>query len=110
MIAYVLFLPATILNFFIVGYKYSFSGIRGYFKDSAKRIDIYAAGEFRTLWNVLLIKKDGIKFRKTGRTISYYLGANQHINTLSGFGKLIVLILDSIDKDHCKKAFLKESK
>lgn len=108
-LAWVLFLPVTIFNCFAVLHKYGIDGIRGYFKDSARRIDIYAAGEFRTLWNLILITHKGISFDKTGKTISYYLGANQHLNSLSAFGKIIVFILDFIDKEHCKKAFLKST-
>ena len=37
-------------------------------------------------------------------TISSVLGKNQRDNTLSFAGKVLVFILDTIDKNHCKKS------
>jgi hypothetical protein len=65
-IAYILFLPLTILNWFLVSKK-------GYFRQSALNLDIYANSEFRTLWNKTL-QKNGYKFGKVGETISSAIG------------------------------------
>ena len=98
-IAWLLILPLTIINFFLVHDK-------GYFLSTARSIDVWANYEFRTLWNATLIKKDvdyykfGIKYE----TISSALGKNKRINSLSKAGKLLVFILDTIDKNHTENA------
>ncbi len=102
--AWVVFLPATIVNYFIVASKGS---VKGYFRNSALRLDRYGCGEFRTLWNTILITKKGIKFKADGNTISAYIGANQMKGTLKGFGKFLAWVLDLIDKGHCKRAYNK---
>ena len=37
-------------------------------------------------------------------TISSALGKNQRNNTLSTAGKVLVRVLDTIDKNHCEKS------
>ena len=98
-IAWLLILPLTIINFFLVHDK-------GYFLSTARSIDVWANYEFRTLWNKALVKKDvayykfGIKYE----TISSALGKNKRIKSLSKAGKLLVFILDTIDKNHTENA------
>jgi hypothetical protein len=56
---------------------------KGYFKDSTISLDKYTNREFRTLWNKALkndIERDG---------------------TLTKTGKILVFILNKIEKDHC---------
>lgn len=71
-------------------------------------IDRHGNRNLRTLWNTILIKKDGIKFGNELETISSVLGKNQLTNTLTKIGKALVWILDKIDKDHCLKAIKTE--
>ena len=98
-IAWLLILPLTIINFFLVHDK-------GYFLSTARSIDVWANYEFRTLWNKSLVKKDvayykfGIKYE----TISSALGKNKRIKSLSKTGELLVFILDTIDKNHTENA------
>ena len=82
LLAWALFLPISFLNFFIVGLKFK---DLGYFKSSAVNLDRFGNSEFRTLFNLTLKKKEGY-------------------NTLSFAGKVLVFILDTIDKNHCKKS------
>jgi hypothetical protein len=89
-LAYILFLPLTILNWFLVKKK-------GYFRQSALNLDVYANSEFRTLWNTTL-QKNGYKFGKAGETISSAIGKNIQNGTLTKTGKILVLILT---KKHC---------
>lgn len=58
----------------------------------------------RDLFNRLLIEEDGYKFGKVQETISSVLGKNERDWTLSLGGLLLVIVLDSIDKDHCKNS------
>ena len=97
LIAYVLYLPLTIINYFIVFDK-------GYFRDSAVTIDKLGNREFRTLFNKTLIKENGYRFGNILETISSVLGKNERDKTLSRTGKVLVFILNTIDKDHCAKS------
>ena len=94
-IAYLLYWPLTIINFFFVENK------KGYFKSSAITIDKLTNREFRTLWNKTLKTEKGYKFGAEDETISSALGKNQRDNTLTKTGKNLVCILDKIDKNHC---------
>lgn len=97
LIAYILFLPLSIINFFVVRKK-------GYFKSSAISIDVFANREFRATWNKFLKTQQGYKFGNVGETISSALGKNERDNTLTKTGKILCSILDFIDKEHCRKS------
>jgi hypothetical protein len=96
-VAYLLFLPLSLINFILVGKK-------GYFRDSAVSLDKYSNRELRTLWNKVLRTESGYKFGNPDETISSALGKNQRDRTLTCTGKALVYILDKIEKDHCLKA------
>ena len=100
-IAYVLFLPLSLINWFFVKDKL------GYFKSSAVNIDKFGNREFRTLFNKVLISNKGHRFGDIGETISSVLGRNELKGTLSKTGKGLVWILDKIDTDHCFKSISK---
>lgn len=96
-IAYLLYLPLTIVNWLLVDKK-------GYFKDSAITLDKLANREFRTLWNTVLIKKNGYQFGNINETISEVLGHNILLNRLTITGDIIVFILT---EKHCINAIRK---
>ena len=96
-IAWVLVLPLTIINYIIVWKK-------GYFLDTALSLDKFGNREYRTLWNKILRKETGYEFGVVDETISSALGKNQRDGTLTGAGKVLCFILDTIDKDHCRKS------
>jgi hypothetical protein len=96
-VAYVLLLPLTIINYFCVSKS-------GYFKSTAVNIDRFANREFRAMLNKFLKQPQGYKFGDERETISSALGKNQRNNTLTKTGKALCAILDFIDKDHCKKS------
>lgn len=99
-VAYVLYLPFSVLNFFLVRSK-------GYFRDSALTLDRLANREFRTLWNKTLIIDSGYKFGNIEETISGVLGKNIQLNKLTKTGKVLVWILT---KKHCIDAISKNEK
>ena len=101
LIAWLLFLPLSLLNFLAVAIKFK---DLGYFKSSAVNLDRFGNSEFRTLFNLTLKKKEGYKFGNMEETISSVLGKNQRDNTLSFAVKVLVFILDTIVKNHCKKS------
>jgi hypothetical protein len=105
LIAYVLLLPLTILNYIVVLFK-SKDHAKGYFRTSAINIDKFGNREFRTLWNCTLKKESGYKFGNPDETISSALGKNERDGTLSKAGKALAWVLNLIDKDHCKKSIV----
>ena len=100
-LAYVLYLPLTIINWFFVKEK------SGYFNSSAINLDKFGNREFRTLLNKVLIIDKGYRFGNINETISSVLGKNQLTDTLTKSGLILVWILDKIDKDHCFKSINK---
>jgi hypothetical protein len=96
LIAYILYLPLSIINFFLVCSE-------GYFRDSALTLDRLANREFRTLWNETLIVNDGYQFGNIEETISGVLGRNILLNKLSRTGKVLVWILS---EKHCIDAII----
>lgn len=96
-IAYILYLPLTIINWLLVDKK-------GYFKDSAITLDKLANREFRKLWNTVLIKKNGYQFGNINETISEVLGHNILSKKLTNIGIVLVFILT---EKHCIDAIRK---
>jgi hypothetical protein len=97
-IAYVLYLPLSIVNWLFVKDK------SGYFKSSAINLDKFGNREFRTLFNKALINDRGHRFGNIEETISSVLGKNQLTDTLTNSGKALVWILDKIDNNHVIKS------
>jgi len=97
-IAYVLFLPLSLINWIVVKNK------NGYFKSSAINLDKFANREFRTLLNATLKTKIGYEFGSINETISGVLGKNERDKTLSKTGKILVWILNKLDKNHAFKS------
>lgn len=102
-LGYILFLPLTLINWILVCFKY---GIKNdYFKQTAIHLDVFGNMNLRTLFNHTLITKNSkLKFGDKQVTISATLGYNQFHKTLTKTGKVVCLILDTIDKHHCLKA------
>mgnify|MGYP001687745725 CR=1 FL=1 len=56
----------------------------------------------RDMLNRLLITSGWYSFGKVQETISSVLGKNQETGTLTFFWAIIVKLLDTLDKNHCK--------
>lgn len=104
-VAYILFLPLTFLNFIAVAIE-SKDHAKGYFRSTAVNIDKFGNREFRTLWNAILRIQPGYEFGNINETISSALGKNERDKTLTTTGKILVWILNKLDKDHCKKSIV----
>lgn len=100
-IAYILYLPLSVINWLFVKDK------SGYFKSSAINLDKFGNREFRTLFNKTLINDKGYRFGNINETISSVLGKNQLTGTLTNIGKMLVWILDKIENDHSLKSIEK---
>ena len=103
-IATVLWIILTPINWVIVSFKYGLSN--AYFKETAIDIDKFGNRNFRTFLNVTMKINGGYMFGNVNETISSALGKNQRDGTLSWFGKVICKILDTIDKNHCEKSIV----
>lgn len=97
-IAYLLFLPLSLINYCVVKNK------KGYFKSSAISLDKFGNREFRTLLNKTLRIETGYEFGNMNETISGVLGKNERDKTLSKTGEKLVSILNKLDKKHCFKS------
>lgn len=104
-IAYLLLLPLTIINYFVVLFT-SKDHAKGYFKSTAINIDKFGNREFRTLWNKALRTDDGYKFGNPEETISSALGKNERDGTLSKVGKVLTWVLNLLDKNHGLKSIV----
>lgn len=102
-LAVFLFIPLSFINLICVIVVFK---DLNYFKISAINIDKFGNQEFKTLFNLIFIKKEGYKFGNPNETISSTLGKNEKDNTLSSVGKGLVWLLNLIDKDHCKKSIV----
>jgi hypothetical protein len=96
-LAWILFLPLSIINYFCVKNK------KGYFKQTALNLDKFGNREFRAFLNFSM-QKNGYQFGNPNETISSALGKNERDNTLTKCGRILVKILDLIDENHCKKS------
>ena len=101
-IATILWIILTPINWVIVSFKYGLSN--AYFLETAVDIDKFGNRNFRTFLNATMRVRNGYKFGNVNETISSALGKNQRDGTLSWFGKIICKILDTIDKNHCEKS------
>ena len=60
----------------------------------------------RDLFNRLLIEEDWYKFGKVQETISSVLGKNQLLDKLSLTGRVLVVLLELFEEDHCLKSII----
>jgi hypothetical protein len=81
-----------------------FKGRKDYFWRVALSIDQTGNVVCGKLFDLTLRKKDGYPFGEVDRTISYALGRNKLMNTLTKTGKALDWLLDIIDKEHTLNA------
>jgi hypothetical protein len=87
-----------------------FRSIDSYLFQIAKSIDQHGNLVCAELFNLTLIKRKGYKFGDMDKTISYALGRNAEMKTLTYLGKKVCNLLNVIEKDHVKKAVEYERK
>ena len=81
-----------------------FKGRKDYFWRIALSIDQTGNVVCGKLFDLTLRTKDGYPFGEVDRTISYALGRNKLMNTLTKTGKALDWLLDIIDKEHTLNA------
>lgn len=110
MINLLLFLVAYILAFvfFPLGFVYALVTFRvskkKYLFNLAFAIDKLGNATLGVVMNDILKKKGGLSFGNYNQTISYCLGRNQQLQTLTKLGRFVAAVLDKIDPNHCQKA------
>ena len=77
-----------------------FKGRKDYFWRVALSIDQTGNVVCGKLFDLTLRKPNGYSFGEVDRTISYALGRNKLMNTLTKTGKALDWVLDIIDKEH----------
>jgi len=106
----ILFLIATIMLWilsplFIIYSLIKTPNLSNYFRDTALSIDQLGNTMGGPIMNNVLIKSESLfKFGNPDQTISYVLGKNQELKTLTRMGLFIVKILNKIEKNHVEKA------
>lgn len=99
---------SVVTNFIYSIVKFKFqTGINqlgAWMKSTALSIDQLGNVTCATVFNFIFIKKDGFKFGNPDLTISFVLGRNKYKQKLRFIGKLMVLILHLIERDHVEKA------
>jgi hypothetical protein len=105
-VAFILYIPLTFINFICVFFikNFKFKTINDYFYETAIDIDRFGNRNMRTLWNLILRKKNGYEFGDYRETISSVLGKNKINGTLSVMGKILCSILSFLDRNHCIKS------
>ena len=72
-----------------------------YFFECALAVDVLGNVMGQYIWNFIFISKDGYQFGKRGEAMSSVFGKNQRDETLIFLGKIIVVVLNFFQKDHC---------
>lgn len=93
-----LIIPLTIINRHYVDEKYGDTD--GYWKVTARNIDVWANAEFKALWNAELKAENGYKFGVIGETISEAMQRNYELGTLTKRGQKLYNIINRIDPGH----------
>ena len=68
---------------------------------TARAIDVFGNSQASELFNDALIKEGGYKFGNKQETISSVLGKNERDRTLTWIGKIIRILIDVWNEDHC---------
>jgi hypothetical protein len=110
MMGFVLFIVARFLQWiltpiFLIYALFRAKNIDKYLFDIAFSIDQLGNVIGAPMMNDILLKKNPTKtYGNPDETISHVTGVNYMSNKLSIFGKILVMILNSIDKNHVQKA------
>lgn len=106
-LAKVLYLTVEPINFIYVIFvkkKFTWKRLNGYFREQAVAIDRFGNSQYRSLFNALFVAENGYHHGNINETISSVLGKNEYFCTLTKTGKVLVSILNFIDKNHCAKS------
>ncbi|MDM1042118.1 MULTISPECIES: hypothetical protein [Empedobacter] len=106
-LAKLLYIAISPINFIYVIFikkRFSWKRLNGYFRENAVSIDRFGNSQYRSLFNAWFVAEKGYHHGNINETISSVLGKNEYFGTLTKTGKVLVSILNFIDKDHCAKS------
>lgn len=95
---------ALVVGFIQVRWRTGLKKADAKFLKLAKSVDKFGNVICEELFNATLIKNSNHKFGNIEQTISMVLGYNQLAGSLTRTGRMLVWILEKIEKDHCLKA------
>ena len=72
-----------------------------YFFECALAVDVLGNVMGQHIWNFIFISKDGYRFGKRGEAMSSVFGKNEKNLTTIYLGKVMVKVLNLLQKDHC---------
>ena len=106
-LAKLLYLAVEPINFIyviLVKKKFTWKQLNGYFREEAVAIDRFGNSQYRSLFNAWFVADGGYQHGNFNETISSVLGKNEYFGKLTKKGKVLVSILNFIDKNHCLKS------
>lgn len=106
-LAKLLYLAVEPFNFFyviLIKKKFTWKRLNGYFREEAVAIDRFGNSQYRSLFNAWFVAEKGYEHGNINETISSVLGKNEYFGKLTKKGKVLVSILNFIDKNHCAKS------
>ena len=106
-LAKLLYLTVEPINFIyviLIKKKFTWNRLNGYFREEAVSIDRFGNSQYRSMFNAWFVKENGYKHGNINETISSVLGKNEYFGTLTKTVKVLVKILNFIDKNHCAKS------
>lgn len=101
---YLVFEPISFVYVNFFKKKFTWKRLNGYFREQAVAIDRFGNSQYRSLFNALFVADGGYQHGNINETISSVLGKNEYFCTLTKKGKILVKVLNFIDKDHCAKS------
>ena len=84
--------------------KFNWRRLDGYLRAESLAIDRFGNSQYKSLFNRWFVANGGYKHGNINETISSVLGKNEHFGKLTKAGKILVSILNFIDKNHCAKS------
>ena len=106
-LAKLLYLAVEPINFIyviLIKKKFTWKRLNGYFRNEAVAIDRFGNSQYTSLFNTWFVVEKGYQHGNINETISSVLGKNEYFGTLTERGKILVEVLNFIDKNHCQKS------
>ncbi|QES92173.1 hypothetical protein F0358_05285 [Empedobacter brevis] len=106
-LAKLLYLAVEPINFIyviLIKKKFTWKRLNGYFRNEAVAIDRFGNSQYTSLFNTWFVVEKSYQHGNINETISSVLGKNEYFGTLTKRGKILVEVLNFIDKNHCQKS------
>ncbi|MGV0919710.1 hypothetical protein ACTS94_04885 [Empedobacter falsenii] len=101
---YIVVEPINFIYAILIKKKFTWKRLNGYFHEEAVAIDRFGNSQYRSLFNAWFVADGGYQHGNINETISSVLGKNEYFGKLTKTGKVLVSILNFIEKNHCVKS------